>query len=97
MGLGRLLGAVLGSGLKGFARTAARVSRPRPWRSSAAMDSEEERSGLELTKLRKEIEKLEVDTRRAKHALPLEWYKAVLAGLGGTSTVIAVAKAFRWL
>lgn len=42
------------------------------------MDSEEERSELELTKLRKEIEKLEVDTRRAKHALPLDWYRAVL-------------------
>ena len=59
------------------------------------MDSEEERFELELTKLRKEIEKLEVDTRRAKHAL--DWYKAVLAGLGGTSAVHAVAKAFGWL
>ena len=61
------------------------------------MDSEEERSELELTKLRKEIGKLEVDTRRAKHALALDWYRAVLAGLGGTSAVLAVAKAFGWL
>ena len=61
------------------------------------MDSEEERSELELEKLRSEIAKLEVDTRRAKHALPLDWYKAVLAGLGGASAVIAVMKAFGWL
>ena len=39
------------------------------------MDSGEERSELELTRLRKEIEKLEVDTRRAKHALPLGWHE----------------------
>ena len=60
------------------------------------MDSEEERSEPELTKLRKEIGKLEVETRRAKHALALDRSRAVLVGLGGKSAVLAVAKALGW-
>lgn len=61
------------------------------------MEPASERSELELTELRHEIAKLEVDTRLARHALLLDWYKAILAGFGGAGAVIAVMNAFGWL
>ena len=61
------------------------------------MEGEEELLELERRKLRKKIEKLDVDTRRSRQAIWLDWYKGVLAGLGGTSAVLAVAKASGWL
>ena len=61
------------------------------------MDLDEKRSELELEKLQADIDKLDVDTRRSRHGLWLDWHRAIFLTLGGVSAGYALFKTLGWL